>query len=114
MLHHSCNPWLLLWISQPKVSNQWNKNSQESTNIHIEKETEHNSTCNIQGHFKKQFSSVHRHQESFEEALAEAQALGYAETDPSLDVEGFDAKYKLCIILLLVSLFAQNLLHFMQ
>jgi homoserine dehydrogenase len=36
---------------------------------------------------------------SFDDALAEAQELGYAETDPSLDVKGFDAKYKLCIIL---------------
>jgi len=36
---------------------------------------------------------------SFPDALAEAQKLGYAETDPSLDVEGYDAKYKLCIIL---------------
>jgi homoserine dehydrogenase len=36
---------------------------------------------------------------SFDEALTEAQDLGYAETDPSLDVEGYDAKYKLCIIL---------------
>ena len=36
---------------------------------------------------------------SFGEALTEAQELGYAETDPSLDVEGYDAKYKLCIIL---------------
>jgi homoserine dehydrogenase len=36
---------------------------------------------------------------TFEEALNEAQELGYAETDPSLDVEGYDPKYKLCIIL---------------
>lgn len=36
---------------------------------------------------------------SFDEALAEAQALGYAESDPRLDVEGYDPKYKLCIIL---------------
>jgi len=36
---------------------------------------------------------------SFDEALTEAQELGYAETNPSLDVEGYDAKYKLCIIL---------------
>ena len=36
---------------------------------------------------------------SFDKALRQAQDLGYAETDPSLDVEGFDAKYKLCIIL---------------
>ncbi|MBG0860629.1 MAG: homoserine dehydrogenase [Bacteroidales bacterium] len=31
-------------------------------------------------------------------ALKEAQALGIAESDPTLDVEGWDAKYKLCII----------------
>lgn len=31
-------------------------------------------------------------------ALNEAQVLGFAETDPTLDVEGWDAKYKLCII----------------
>jgi len=31
-------------------------------------------------------------------ALSEAQAFGFAETDPTLDVEGWDAKYKLCII----------------
>ncbi len=31
-------------------------------------------------------------------ALNEAQAFGFAETDPTLDVEGWDAKYKLCII----------------
>lgn len=36
---------------------------------------------------------------SFDEALIEAQELGYAETDPTLDVEGYDPKYKLCIIL---------------
>lgn len=44
-------------------------------------------------------TKVFQEQKSFEEALVEAQELGYAETDPSLDVEGFDAKYKLCIIL---------------
>lgn len=44
-------------------------------------------------------TKVFSEQKSFAEALAEAQALGYAETDPSLDIEGFDAKYKLCIIL---------------
>lgn len=36
---------------------------------------------------------------TFTEALAEAQEKGYAETDPTLDVQGFDAKFKLCIIL---------------
>jgi len=30
--------------------------------------------------------------------LAEAQALGYAEADPSADVDGFDARAKLCIL----------------
>ncbi len=37
---------------------------------------------------------------SYEVALKEAQVNGFAESDPSSDVEGFDAKYKLCIILL--------------
>lgn len=32
---------------------------------------------------------------SYEEVLAEAQKLGYAETDPTGDVEGFDAAYKI-------------------
>lgn len=35
----------------------------------------------------------------FAEALQEAQALGYAEPDPAADVEGFDAYYKLQILL---------------
>ena len=35
---------------------------------------------------------------SFDEALAEAQELGYAEADPSLDVGGFDAAHKLAIL----------------
>jgi len=37
---------------------------------------------------------------SYAEALKEAQEHGFAESDPSLDVEGLDAKFKLCIILL--------------
>lgn len=36
---------------------------------------------------------------SFNNALAEAQQLGYAESNPALDVEGFDAKNKLTILL---------------
>ncbi len=36
---------------------------------------------------------------SYEEALKLAQDLGYAESDPALDVEGYDAKYKLTILL---------------
>lgn len=35
---------------------------------------------------------------TYEEALSEAQELGFAETDPTLDVDGFDAKFKLCIL----------------
>ncbi|MDO4572703.1 MAG: homoserine dehydrogenase [Clostridia bacterium] len=35
---------------------------------------------------------------SFEEALEEAQKLGYAEADPTADIEGFDAMYKLSIL----------------
>lgn len=35
---------------------------------------------------------------SFEDVLAEAQALGYAEADPSSDVEGLDAARKLAIL----------------
>ncbi len=36
--------------------------------------------------------------QSFAEALAEAQSLGYAERDPTADVEGFDAAAKAAII----------------
>jgi homoserine dehydrogenase len=35
---------------------------------------------------------------SLEQALAEAQQQGYAEADPTSDVEGFDAQYKLAIL----------------
>ena len=35
---------------------------------------------------------------SFDKALAQAQALGYAERDPSADVDGHDATRKLCIL----------------
>lgn len=35
---------------------------------------------------------------SYEEVLAEAQKLGYAEADPTSDVEGFDAAYKMIIL----------------
>lgn len=36
--------------------------------------------------------------ESYENALKEAQDLGYAEFDPTADVEGFDSMYKLSIL----------------
>ncbi len=35
---------------------------------------------------------------SFDEALSEAQELGYAEKDPSADVDGLDAMRKICIL----------------
>jgi homoserine dehydrogenase len=35
---------------------------------------------------------------SFEKALAEAQAAGYAEADPGLDVDGFDTAHKAAIL----------------
>ncbi len=37
---------------------------------------------------------------SFDTALQQAQDLGFAETDPTLDVEGYDPKYKIVILLL--------------
>lgn len=38
---------------------------------------------------------------SFEDALKKAQSLGYAEADPTADVEGHDAAYKLAILAML-------------
>ena len=38
------------------------------------------------------------HHAAFDEALAEAQRLGYAEADPTYDVEGHDAAFKLAIM----------------
>jgi len=35
---------------------------------------------------------------TFPEALAEAQAKGYAEPDPTFDVEGYDARFKIAIL----------------
>jgi homoserine dehydrogenase len=35
---------------------------------------------------------------NFNEVLSEAQELGYAETDPTADVDGFDSMYKLAIL----------------
>jgi homoserine dehydrogenase len=39
---------------------------------------------------------------NYQEALAEAQSLGYAEADPTSDVEGYDAQYKISILANLV------------
>lgn len=38
------------------------------------------------------------HGATFDAALAEAQAMGYAEADPSADVDGLDAMRKVCIL----------------
>src|SRR5690606_31820296 len=40
---------------------------------------------------------------AYGDALAQAQELGYAEPDPTADVEGFDASYKLAILASLIS-----------
>ena len=45
-------------------------------------------------------SNVFDHDQSYQEALKEAQDLGFAESDPSFDVEGYDSLYKLIIITL--------------
>ncbi|MBO4942475.1 MAG: homoserine dehydrogenase [Muribaculaceae bacterium] len=43
-------------------------------------------------------SRVFDHGESYSDALAKAQALGFAESDPTFDIEGFDSLFKLVII----------------
>src|SRR5690349_4846215 len=51
-----------------------------------------NGTCNYI------LSRMERERLPFGDALAEAQALGFAEADPSQDIEGFDAQAKLAIL----------------
>jgi len=43
-------------------------------------------------------SEMHEKNRGFDEVLAEAQRLGYAEADPSFDVDGIDAAHKLAIL----------------
>jgi homoserine dehydrogenase len=43
-------------------------------------------------------TKMHNEGLPYSEALKQAQDKGFAESDPTLDVEGWDAKYKLCII----------------
>ena len=43
-------------------------------------------------------TKVYQEGASYEAALRQAQELGFAETDPTLDVGGFDPLYKLCIL----------------
>jgi homoserine dehydrogenase len=51
-----------------------------------------NGTCNYI------LTRMERESLAFEECLAEAQALGYAEADPTFDVEGYDTAHKLSIL----------------
>lgn len=51
-----------------------------------------NGTCN---YILTQMRETGR---GFDEVLADAQKLGYAEADPSFDVDGIDAAHKLCIL----------------
>ena len=51
-----------------------------------------NGTCNYI------LSEMREKGRSFADALADAQALGYAEADPTFDIEGIDAAHKLVIL----------------
>jgi homoserine dehydrogenase len=51
-----------------------------------------NGTCNYI------LTSIEQHGSSFDHVLLEAQRAGYAEADPSADVDGFDARSKLAIL----------------
>jgi homoserine dehydrogenase len=51
-----------------------------------------NGTCNFI------LTEMSEHGRTYADALAEAQARGYAEADPSLDVDGSDAAHKLAIL----------------
>ncbi len=51
-----------------------------------------NGTCNYI------LSKMEREQVTFEHALKEAQAAGYAEADPGLDIDGFDTAHKAAIL----------------
>jgi homoserine dehydrogenase len=44
-------------------------------------------------------TQMSQHNLPYEQALAEAQAQGFAEADPTLDVEGIDAAHKLAILI---------------
>src|ERR1700692_3923471 len=51
-----------------------------------------NGTCNYI------LTEIEQRGASFDDVLAEAQAAGYAEADPTADVDGFDARSKLAIL----------------
>ena len=54
-----------------------------------------NGTCNYI------FGEMEANGSAFDEVLAEAQRLGYAEAEPSFDIDGIDAAHKLTILLAL-------------
>ncbi len=51
-----------------------------------------NGTCNYI------LTKISRDGSAFKDALKDAQELGYAETEPSLDIDGFDTAHKLAIL----------------
>ena len=55
-------------------------------------------TAIINGTTNYILSSMSKGGGTFADALADAQALGFAEPDPTNDVEGIDATYKLCVL----------------
>ncbi len=61
-----------------------------------------NEICEIQGILNGTtnfiMTKMVKEKVSFDEALAEAQRLGYAEKDPTADIEGHDACRKICIL----------------
>ena len=56
-----------------------------------------NGTCNFILS-EMQASAMHAKRVSFDETLAKAQTLGYAESDPTFDISGVDAAQKLAIL----------------
>jgi homoserine dehydrogenase len=56
-----------------------------------------NGTCNYI------LTEIEKNGSAFEAVLAEAQRLGYAEADPSADVDGYDARSKLALLSALIS-----------
>lgn len=52
----------------------------------------------VNGTTNYMLTNMLKEQKSYQEALAEAQAQGFAESDPTNDVDGFDAAYKVAIL----------------
>jgi homoserine dehydrogenase len=54
--------------------------------------------CIINGTCNYILTQMARNKESFADALAEAQRLGYAETDPGFDIDGMDSLHKVALL----------------